>query len=138
MLTSWSEQSTPAELSIASVLILPPARANSMRPRWVSPRLPPSPTTLTRSSLPSTRTASLALSPASACDSVGRLDVGADAAVPQQVGRGAQDGRDQLGRAQLGDVRRRCPSAARISGPTGTDFAVRGHTPPPALISARS
>ena len=22
----------------------------------------------------------------------------------------------------------------RISGPTGTDFAVRGHTPPPALI----
>ena len=30
------------------------------------------------------------------------------------------------------------PSAARISGPTGTDFAVRGHTPPPALISERS
>ena len=30
------------------------------------------------------------------------------------------------------------PSAARISGPTGTDFAVRGHTPPPALITARS
>ena len=50
MLTSWSLQSTPAELSIASVLIFPPARANSMRPRWVSPRLPPSPTTLTRSS----------------------------------------------------------------------------------------
>ena len=73
MLTSWSEQSTPAELSIASVLILPPSRANSMRPRWVSPRLPPSPTTLTRSSLPSARTASLALSPASACVSVDAL-----------------------------------------------------------------
>ena len=73
MLTSWSEQSTPAELSIASVLILPPARANSMRPRWVSPRLPPSPTTLTRSSLPSARTVSLVLSPASACDSVDAL-----------------------------------------------------------------
>ena len=66
MLTSWSLQSTPAELSIASVLSLPPARANSMRPRWVSPRLPPSPTTLTRSSRPSARIASLALSPASA------------------------------------------------------------------------
>ena len=74
-------------------------RANSMRPRWVKPRLPPSPTTLARSSLPSTRTVSLVLSPTSACDSVARLDVGADAAVPQQVDRGAQDGRDQLGRA---------------------------------------
>ena len=67
MLTSWSEQSTPAELSIASVLIFPPRRANSMRPRWVSPRLPPSPTTFTRSSDASARTGSLVLSPASAC-----------------------------------------------------------------------
>ena len=31
MLTSWSEQSTPAELSIASVLMRPPRRANSIR-----------------------------------------------------------------------------------------------------------
>jgi len=30
-------------------LTLPPARANSIRPRWVNPRLPPSPTTRTRS-----------------------------------------------------------------------------------------
>jgi hypothetical protein len=30
------------------------------------------------------------------------------------------------------------PSAARISGPIGTAFAVRSHTPPPALITARS
>ena len=36
MLTSWSEQSTPAELSIASVLIRPPRSANSMRPRCVA------------------------------------------------------------------------------------------------------
>ena len=50
MLTSWSEQSTPAELSIASVLMRPPASANSTRPRWVNPRLPPSPTTRQRSS----------------------------------------------------------------------------------------
>ena len=71
MLTSWSEQSTPAELSIASVLIFPPAppapcRANSIRPSWVAPRFPPSPTTRARSRPPSTRIASLALSPTSA------------------------------------------------------------------------
>ena len=70
MLTSWSEQSTPAELSIASVLRMTPCSAASMRPRWVMPRFPPSPTTLTRSSRPSTRMASLALSPTSALDSV--------------------------------------------------------------------
>ena len=29
------------------------------------------------------------------------------------------------------------PSAARIASDTGIDFAVRGHTPPPALISER-
>ncbi len=66
MLTSWSEQSTPPELSIASVLMRPPASANSMRPSWVAPRLPPSPKTLQRSSPPLTRTASLARSPTAA------------------------------------------------------------------------
>jgi hypothetical protein len=30
------------------------------------------------------------------------------------------------------------PSAIRIGSDTGTDFAVRGQTPPPALISDRS
>ena len=76
MLTSWSEQLTPATLSIASVMIRPPLfpgpplRAYSIRARCVTPRLPPSPTTLQRSSRASTRTASLALSPTSACDSV--------------------------------------------------------------------
>ena len=68
-LTSWSEQSTPPELSIASVLIRPPCIAYSIRPRWVRPRLPPSPTTFARSSRPSTRTASFVRSPTSACDS---------------------------------------------------------------------
>ena len=70
MFTSWSEVSTPAELSIASVLIFTPRSAASMRPRWVKPRLPPSATTLQRSSAPFTRTASLARSPTSAFDSV--------------------------------------------------------------------
>ena len=32
MFTSWSEVSTPAELSMKSVLIRPPLRAYSMRP----------------------------------------------------------------------------------------------------------
>ncbi len=45
-----------------SVLMRPPAIAYSTRARWVNPRLPPSATTLTRRSLPSTRTASLARS----------------------------------------------------------------------------
>ena len=71
MFTSWSEVSTPAELSMKSVLIRPPSpprprRAYSIRPSWVSPRLPPSPTQWQRRSSPSTRIASLALSPASA------------------------------------------------------------------------
>ncbi len=71
MFTSWSEVSTPAELSMKSVLIRPPApsqpcRLYSIRPRWVNPRFPPSPTQPARRSAPSTRIASLALSPASA------------------------------------------------------------------------
>ncbi len=69
MLTSWSEQSTPAELSIASVLTRPPHRSNSIRPSDVTPRLPPSPMTLARNRFALTRTVSLARSPTSASDS---------------------------------------------------------------------
>ena len=60
----------------------PGPSAYSTRPRCVKPRLPPSPTTLARTSLPLTRTASLARSPTSAFDSSRRLHVSADAAVP--------------------------------------------------------
>ena len=63
MLTSWSEQSTPPELSTKSVLMRPPRSEYSMRPSCEKPRLPPSPTTLQRRSRPSTRTASLVRSP---------------------------------------------------------------------------
>ena len=137
MLTSWSLQSTPAELSIASVLIFPPLRANSIRPRWVSPRLPPSPTTLTRSSLASARIASLALSPASAWVSSLALTY-----VPIPPFHSRSAGARRTARISSGGLSRvtssSIPSAARISGPTGTDFAVRGHTPPPALIASRS
>ena len=69
MLTSWSEASTPPELSTASVLIRPPAAQYSSRARWVKPRLPPSPTTRARTELASTRTRSLARSPTSAFSS---------------------------------------------------------------------
>ena len=65
MFTSWSEVSTPAELSMASVFTCPPDRANSIRPNWVQPRLPPSPITRQRSSVASARMPSLALSPTS-------------------------------------------------------------------------
>ena len=70
MFTSWSEVSTPAELSMKSVFISPPCSEYSIRPAWVKPRLPPSPTTLARSWLALIRTASLDRSPTSACDSV--------------------------------------------------------------------
>ncbi len=66
MLTSWSEVSTPAELSMKSVLSSTPCCAASMRPFWVMPRLPPSPTILQRSSWPFTRRPLLARSPTSA------------------------------------------------------------------------
>ncbi|KAG0731201.1 hypothetical protein G6F23_015542 [Rhizopus arrhizus] len=73
MLTSWSEVSTPAELSMKSVLSSTPAWAASMRPSWVMPRLPPSPTTLQRSSPPFPRRALLARSPPSLCCSLAAL-----------------------------------------------------------------
>ena len=66
MFTSWSDVSTPAELSMKSVFTSTPALAASMRPRWVMPRLPPSPTALQRSSPPLTRRPLLARSPTSA------------------------------------------------------------------------
>ena len=49
-----------------SVLIRPPQSAYSIRPSWVRPRLPPSPTHLAFTSAPFTRSPSLALSPTSA------------------------------------------------------------------------
>ena len=59
----------------------------------------------------------------------GRLDVGADAAVPEQVDRRPRT-------ALISSVGVTCsaaiPSAARISGVTSIDLALRGNTPPPA------
>ena len=119
-MTSWSERSTPALLSIASVLMSPPPSANSTRPRWVKPRLPPSPTTRQRKSAPFTRTASLALSPTSALRSCARLHERADAAVPQRGRRARAGGSDT---SSFGRERARrpsgMPSRLRTSGVIG-------------------
>src|SRR5215831_15793045 len=89
--TSWSERSTPAELSTASVLMRPPLTAYSTRPRCVTPRLPPSAIARTRSADAFTRTASLCGSAISASLPGGR-DVRADATVPEEVGVEREDG----------------------------------------------
>ena len=92
MLTSWSEQSTPAELSIASVLIAPAGErvldAAALREAEVAALADDPAAQLARRRR---ARASLARSPTSACVSARRLDVGADAAVPEQVDRRAQD-----------------------------------------------
>ena len=133
MLTSWSEQSTPAELSIASVLMRPPASAYSMRPRCVSAEV---------AALADDARAQLAAVDADRVVGavadlgvrlVGGLHEGADAAVPEQVDRRAQDRRARARPAS--SVSASTPSAARTSGESGTDFALRGNTPPPAEIS---
>lgn len=131
MFTSWSEVSTPALLSIASVLIRPPLRANSIRPSWVAPRLPPSPTTLARRSSPLTRIASLALSPTSALDSETALMY-----VPMPPFHTRSTGALRMvcirsaGVILLTDAS--MPSASRMCALSGIDLALRGWTPPPA------
>ena len=138
MLTSWSEQSTPAELSIASVLMRPPADAYSMRPSWVRPRLPPSPTTRARSSRPSTRIGVVVAIADLGMRLVGGLDERADAAVPEQVDGRAQDrahelvrierlGLDAQGGAHLGRERHRL-LGARPHAAAGRDER-RGRSP---------
>ncbi len=127
MFTSWSEQSTPAELSMASVLMRPPASAYSTRARCVNPRLPPSATTRQRSWSASTRTASLVRSPTSASVSVVAFtNVPMPPFHRRSTGR-AQDRADQL----VGRQRRSSPSmpsTRRAAADRSTDFAARGYT----------
>ena len=135
MLTSWSELLTPATLSIASVLILPPASAYSIRARCVNPRLPPSPTTLQRSSSPSMRTASLALSPASPFASLEAFTY-----VPMPPFHSRSTGARSIAWiSSLGEsISSSMSSASRTCGDSLIDLAVRANTPPPSEISDAS
>ena len=121
MLTSWSEQLTPATLSIASVLIRPPASAYSIRAALGEAEV---------AALADDAAAQLAAVDADAVVGLvadvgvrlgGRLHVGADAAVPEQVDGRAQDRADQLVGRQLLGLDRRAPRWT--CGESGIDFA---------------
>ena len=135
MLTSWSLQSTPAELSIASLLIRPPLSANSMRPRWVRPRLPPSPTIRHRRLLPLTRNPSLARSPTSALDSVDALTY-----VPTPPFQNTSTGACRIVEISSLGVKavRSVPNRLRASALSVMVFRVRGKIPPPGDSSDTS
>ena len=133
MLTSWSEQLTPATLSIASVLIRPPGLAELPSGAAAERVLDPRP-------LREPEVAALAddlaaqLAPVDPDRVVGLvadvrlglgrgLHVGADAAVVQQVDRRPEDRPDQLvGREPLVLDRERLADLRRDR----IDFAVRG------------
>ena len=131
MFTSWSEVSTPAELSIASVFSArrpAPPRCAALGEAQVA-------------ALGDHLAAQLAAVDAhrvvGAVAHVGMrlgrgLHIGADAAVVEKVHRRLQDRGDQLrGRQLLGvdaEHRARC-------GDSGTDFSERAQTPPPSEIS---
>lgn len=137
MFTSWSEVSTPALLSMASVLTRPPFCANSIRPSWVRPRLPPSPTTWTRRSAPSTRIASLALSPTSVCDSAEDLTY-----VPMPPFHSRSTGALRIALIRSAgvilEIFSSMPSTSRMWPLIGIALAVRGKTPPPVEIRSVS
>ena len=65
-----------------------------------------------------------------------RLDVGADAAEPEQVDRALEDRVDQRRRDR--PTWRSMPSASRASALSAIDFSVRGKMPPPFDSSLRS
>ena len=138
MLTSWSEVSTPAELSMKSVFTRPPPSAYSIRAAWVSPRLPPS-RDHPRPQLGRVDPHRVAGPVARVgVRLVRRLHVGADAAVPQQVDRRAQDRGDQLVGRERGD---RVVEAERRAGLRGDRHRLRrtaARRRRPAEISAGS
>ena len=78
----------------------PPSRANSMRPRWVKPRFPPSPTTRHRSAAGVDPDGVVVLVADVGVRLGRRLDVGADPAVPEQVHRRPEDRADELVRRE--------------------------------------
>jgi len=132
--TSWSEQLTPATLSMASVLIRPPESAYSIRAFWVKrgchPRRPHgSEAELHRSARVIGFVTDLGVALRM------RLDEGTDAAVPKKVDRRTQEHPNQLIRCESlrFDVERfahLCDSRIRL--------ADRAKTPPPSEMAAGS
>ena len=118
-----------------SALMRPPAAAYSTRARRVKPRLPPSPTTFARSSVASTRIASLARSCASAS-----VSVEAFTSVPMPPFHSRSTGARRIARMTSvgGSASSDTPSASRACGDSRIDFAVRGYTPPPSESFSRS
>ena len=114
MLTSWSDMSTPPELSTASVLMQAAASPSTRSaPSGCSPRLPPSATTRARSS---GAVHAHAVVGAVADLGVGfgrRLHVGADAAVVEEIDLGGQDPADHF----LAADRARRPSSSSAAPP---------------------
>ena len=106
MLTSWSEQSTPADVVDGvgvdpAALAAATASAYSIRPALGEAEVArPRPTTRQRSSPPSTRTRVVGLVAGIGVGLAAGLDVGPDAAVEQQVDRAPAAAPDQLGGRQ--------------------------------------
>ena len=120
---------------MASVLIRPPLSANSMRPRWVTPRLAPSPITLARTSLARDTDGVVgAIADLASVSSLGP-DIGPDPPEPHQVDRRLSGSPFMI---SLG--RGRCPGpgpdSVCIWGESGIDFGWRENTPPPCEINA--
>ena len=138
MLTSWSEVSTPAELSIASVLIRPPFSAYSMRPRCVTPRLAPSPTTLARKLVGVDAQRVIGAVAGLGMALVRRLDIGADAAEPEQIDVGASAVAGSARPASDASVGRCRRARSHLRATPRSIWRCARRSPPPFEISAGS
>ena len=101
MLTSWSEQLTPATLSIASVLILPPPSAYSIRAALGEAEVAALADDLAAQLVAVDADRVVGLVAGVGVRLGGGLHVRADAAVPEQVDGRPQDRLDQLVGRQL-------------------------------------
>jgi hypothetical protein len=136
MLTSLSEQSTPAELSMKSVLMRPPFLGE-----FDPARLRDAQIGALADHFGAHLVAIDAMRVVGGIADLGiglgrRLHIGADAAEPEQVDRRFQDRGDQPRRIEF--VSASMPSTAAICGDSGIVFCVRGKMPPPSEISPAS
>ncbi len=135
MLTSRSEQFTPAELSTKSVLQRPPCMVNSTRAASVRPRFPPSATTRARSSVALTRIPSRALSPTAPCSCVLALT---QVPTPPFHSRSTGARSTARTRASAGSASSPTPSSSRTCSVSSICLADSANTPPPADSTDRS